>query len=634
MPTFNRRQILRGALALWVPAPGWGATSRIEMLYGTATAPTSPIQLTAGPLSLLFEPDLAFVRFIRFNGQEVLRGIYAAVRDKSWGTVAPKVSNLIIERKTNQFTINFDVDCAEGDIKFQWKGRVVGDDAGSVRFEFKGIANSTFLRNRIGFAVLHPLESCAGKKAKLEKSNGALEQGSFPASVSPSQPFIDLRAITHAVAPGIDAEVRFEGDSFETEDHRNWTDGNFKTYCTPLANPFPVEVKRGTEIQQAVTVRIQGAAANSANTESSGEIVFSPTGSVSKLPALGLGYVSGMPPLGALNVAHIRVDLVLNQPGHVELLLRAIAETAASKTGLELAVFVSSNADSELKALAKAVTGARVARYLIFHIDEPSTSEKWLRLAKMHLKGAPVGGGTNQYFAELNRSRPAVDAVDFASYSINPQVHAFDNLSLVENLSSQGDTVKSARMFLGSKGIVVSPVTLRPRFNQFSKQPTPPDPRMASLFGAAWTLGSVKYLSEAGASSVTYYETHGKAGAMASRDTVFPLYHVLADVSEFAGGEVLATESNDRFKAAGMLLRKGARQRAVVANFTPELQLVRWNKSGFGARVRVKSLDEHSYEEATKTPHAWRTKSGLLFENSGDLLITLLPYAVLRIDPA
>ncbi len=633
MTTFNRRQILRGALALWVPSPGWGATSRIEMLYGTA-APKSPIELTAGPLSLLFEPDLAFVRFIRFNGQEVLRGIYAAVRDKSWGTVAPKVSNLIIERKTNQFSINFDVDCSEGDIQFQWKGRVTGDDTGTVRFEFKGTANSTFLRNRIGFAVLHPLESCAGKQAKLEKSNGALEQGVFPESVSPNQPFIDLRAITHSVAPGVNAEVRFEGDSFETEDHRNWTDGNFKTYCTPLGLPFPVEVKQGTEIRQAVTVRIQGKPTYSAATEKGSEIVFSSTGSASKLPSLGLGYVPGMPPLGALNVSHVRVDLVLNQPNHLELLRRANAETATRKTGLELAVFVSNQADSELKALSKAAASARVVRYLIFHIDEPSTNEKWLRLARTHLKGAPIGGGTNQYFAELNRGRPPVDAIDFASYSINPQVHAFDNLSLVENLSSQGDTVRSARMFVGSKGIVVSPVTLRPRFNQFSKQPTPPDPRMASLFGAAWTLGSVKYLSEAGVSAVTYYETHGKAGAMSTPDTVVPLYHVLADVTEFGGGGVIAVESSDRFKTAAMLLRKGTRQRALVANFTPELQFVRWNKSGFGTRVLVKSLDEHSYEEATKTPQAWRAKPGLLLENSGDLQITLLPYAVLRIDPA
>ena len=49
-----------------------------------------------------------------------------------------------------------------------------------------------------------------------------------------------------------------EGDTFEMEDHRNWTDANFKTYCTPLAKPYPVRVESGTTIQQTVTVTLKG----------------------------------------------------------------------------------------------------------------------------------------------------------------------------------------------------------------------------------------------------------------------------------------------------------------------------------------------------------------------------------------
>src|SRR4030095_8796661 len=75
------------------------------------------------------------------------------------------------------------------------------------------------------------------------------------------------------------------------------------------------------------------------------------------------------------------------------------------------------------------------------------------------------GGGTNAYFTELNRGRPSPEGLDFAAYSINPQVHAFDNASLVENLEAQAGTVESARQFLGSLPLAVGPVTLRPRFN-------------------------------------------------------------------------------------------------------------------------------------------------------------------------
>ena len=83
MTTMNRRQLMGGAIALFAPSASWGATGRNEILYGVADAPRAPIELVAGPWSALFEPDLGFLRFIKFNGAEVLRGIYAAVRDKS-----------------------------------------------------------------------------------------------------------------------------------------------------------------------------------------------------------------------------------------------------------------------------------------------------------------------------------------------------------------------------------------------------------------------------------------------------------------------------------------------------------------------------------------------------------------------
>ena len=79
----------------------------------------------------------------------------------------------------------------------------------------------------------------------------------------------------------------------------------------------------------------------------------------------------------------------------------------------------------------------------------------------------------------------------------------------MENLDAQAETVRSARAIAGDKPIAVSPITLRRRVNFHAAgdpPPTPPgelpdsvDVRQAALFGAAWTAGSVKYLSEAGA---------------------------------------------------------------------------------------------------------------------------------------
>ncbi|HXJ76038.1 MAG TPA: hypothetical protein VNM37_24495, partial [Candidatus Dormibacteraeota bacterium] len=51
-----------------------------------------PLELRAGPLSLLFEPHTAFLRRIRLGDHEVVRAVYAAVRDQNWATITPKVS--------------------------------------------------------------------------------------------------------------------------------------------------------------------------------------------------------------------------------------------------------------------------------------------------------------------------------------------------------------------------------------------------------------------------------------------------------------------------------------------------------------------------------------------------------------
>ena len=151
--------------------------------------------------------------------------------------------------------------------------------------------------------------------------------------------------------------------------------------------------------------------------------------------------------------------------------------------------------------------------------------------------------------------------LDLVCYSINPQVHAFDNASLAETLAAQAVTVASARQFAGALPLAITPITLRPRFNPNATAPEPApapgelprqvDVRQMSLFGAGWTAGSLKYLCASGAASLTYYETSGWRGVMELASGaplperfrslpggVFPLYHVLADIGEFAGGEI------------------------------------------------------------------------------------------------
>ena len=47
--------------------------------------------------------------------------------------------------------------------------------------------------NRIGFCVLHPAGSLAGRPCTIEKVDGTTEEGSFPDLIAPHQPFFDIR---------------------------------------------------------------------------------------------------------------------------------------------------------------------------------------------------------------------------------------------------------------------------------------------------------------------------------------------------------------------------------------------------------------------------------------------------------
>src|SRR5690606_6596188 len=124
------------------------------------------------------------------------------------------------------------------------------------------------------------------------------------------------------------------------------------------------------------------------------------------------------------------------------------------------------------------------------------------------------------FFTELNRNPVDAQSLDGVTYSINPQVHAFDDQSLVETLEAQGYTVQSARRLYPDKKIRISPISFHMRWNPNAtcdnkrlREPTGwTDKRQFTLFGACWFLISLTYLGESGVASYTYFELSGENG--------------------------------------------------------------------------------------------------------------------------
>src|SRR6202020_2755261 len=103
----------------------------------------------------------------------------------------------------------------------------------------------------------HPA-GLAGHSLKVVHVDGREAETISPARISPSQPVFDIRALTHEAAPGLWATCQMEGDAFEMEDQRNWTDASYKTYVRPLALPWGYTLAEGSRHEQSVHLSFSG----------------------------------------------------------------------------------------------------------------------------------------------------------------------------------------------------------------------------------------------------------------------------------------------------------------------------------------------------------------------------------------
>jgi D-apionolactonase len=287
---------------------------------------------------------------------------------------------------------------------------------------------------------------------------------------------------------------------------------------------------------------------------------------------------------------------------------------------------------------------------------EETTPPELVDLVRRELGSAlphtPIGGGTEIYFTEINRTHPQAEAWDSVCFSITPQIHAFTDLDLVENLDAQGENVRGAKALAPGKRIVVSPITIRRRvnFHATAPEPEPPpgelpdsvDVRQSSLLGAAWTAGSLKYMCEAGAAAATYYETTGWRGVLERGDgsplpeifhsspgEVFPLYHPLADVADWSDADVLRVESENPLLAVGLAVQARDGLKLLVANVTSEAQDV--VVAPLDGELRLRRLSEASAAPAAADPVSFRAGADSMAAG-GELALHLEPYEVVRID--
>ncbi|HPG41276.1 MAG TPA: hypothetical protein PLP19_18905 [bacterium] len=594
------------------------------------------------------------LRYIKYGNTELVRMIYSAVRDHNWGTIEPVIRDETIEKQGDSIIIRYKVEYKKNDIVFsaEYTISIIGD---IIRFTMHGQAGKSFKKNRIGFCVLHPIKECMGKECIITHPDGTETTGKFPKYISPHQPFKNIQSMRWQPEPGIEASILFHGEVFETEDQRNWIDASYKTYCTPLELPFPVRITKGQVIEQSVEIKIQGQMAGVAGTSHS----FHVSNETIKIPRLGIGASSlkktldaeSVARLKALKLHHYRIDIDPENTTWAVDAAREIANAAALNLQLEVALYIEPNQLTEFAACVQFLQSA-AAQIYVFNIYDKTrkatNGELLTRVVPMLRSAFPtalIGAGTDFFFAELNRSRSPAALVDFLTFSINPQVHAFDHRSLTETLAAHQYVVSSARQFTNGKELHISPVTLKMRSNPNVTGPEPaPEPgelpctvdsRQMSLYGAAWTLGSIKYLAEAGADAITYFETVGWRGLLqgdqdselpekfaAVKGQVFPVWQIFKWILEFQAGVIIPITSSQPLWVDGLMLQKDAKRRLIMANYSLKSQT--WSLPEKTDHIVV--LDKQSVTDFSHHPEALKVMD--IHQEQ----ITLLPYSVACID--
>lgn len=607
--------------------------------------------LTAGPLSV--ELDNGNLRYLKVGGVEVLRALAFLVRDENWGTYVPAVSDLVVDQRADSFSVSYRATCERGGRRLVCEARIDGRSDGCLTFSGTATPATDFVTCRTGFVVLHPLHGVAGQRVTVEHVDGTVQASTFPAEVDPVQPYLSVRALTHEVAPGLKAIVRMEGDTFEMEDHRNWTDASFKTYVRPLALPWPYTLKAGETVTQRVSLTLEGRALKRKQQARAGVIEITlGQATHGRMPMIGLGM-----PAEEIRAATGALELLKGvaprllicqfdsraQHGRRELDgYKALCEATGARCELEIVVASVDAFEPELQRVASLVREAALQldavalcpagdlKGVLPGSTRPPAPplDALYRAARAAFPGIRLGGGMFSFFTELNRKRPPAELLDFVHNVTCPIAHAADDRSVMETHEALPYQVATARGFIGKTAYRIGPSSIGCRDNPYGQTYAPnpdnqriclakSDPRQRGLFGAAWTLGYVASLAPTGVDTVALSAPTGPLGLIHRRGeatlpyydalagtAVYPSYHVVAGLTRAAGAPLLAATSSDAASVRCLAYRAPGATLLWLANMTAQAQSVRVNHAGTQPFGIV--LDEASFERATTAPAAFQ----------------------------
>ena len=564
------------------PASSSPLVARTEVVERDA----SEVRLRSGALTAVISEGA--LRWLTFDGTEVVRGIAAPVRDANWATLPTTTTDEVAHVGTvgtdgfsyrREFSAG---DAFHGVLVLTGAGMIpptsgAGQPTARLVAELVLTARAEAMVNRAGFTVLHPLANVVGTPLTVRHADGREETSAFPHAISPGQPVRDVVGLSHEV-DGVAVDIAFEGDIFEMEDQRNWTDASYKTYCRPLSLPRPFQIAAGERIEQRITISLRRSAPSACSGRSQRR-------SRGRMPRVMLAAGEAIAPIDAAQRE------LLHALGVHGLQVRVRSDAAsdelerAAGLGLpiDLEVVVPGDGDPH-EALANlaercAAVGLRPRSVVALpqaYLASIQPEGPWpagaspaqtLEAAGSAFPSAQIGAGVLTNFTELNRCPPAGPS-DFVTFGTTAIVHAADDASVLETLEALPDVVASARALAGDRPLRLGLVSIGMRSNPYGAGVVAnphgerlamamDDPRQKSRFAAAFAVGALAAAAEEGVESLSLAMVSGPLGLIAEREggreTVHPLAHVVAAAGSLAGRPVEVVR-----EAGLVLLRKTA----------------------------------------------------------------------------
>ncbi|MEZ5666949.1 MAG: hypothetical protein R3F55_05875 [Alphaproteobacteria bacterium] len=657
------------------------APSLDVVYYGTDEPVPAPRTVRAGPVSASF--DGGNLRYLKVGDVEIMRAVQFIVRDRNWGTYAPKLDNLTVEENGGGFRIAFDALCADAEQRLAYRAVIEGR-SDRIVFSVRGSTLTPFVTNRTGFVVLHAVEGVAGAPCRVTHTDGRVEESRFPELIDPMQPFMDIRSIAHEPAPGLKVGCTMTGDVYEMEDQRNWSDASYKTYIRPLALPWPYELSKGTALEQSVTVEIQAPAGGGAGGGGGPVAVTLDRAAARPMPKLGLAVspdsvaeaLAHAALARAIGAEHLVCHVDLRDDPEAGLLrdYRALADALGAKLVLEC-VLPCAGPDGKPTADV-GVMQADVARLRGLVEQGGARPDLVVANAACDLKstlpgsvfppcpthaeiaaaiaaafpGVPQGGGMLVYFTELNRKRPPTAPFAFITHSTCPIVHAGDDLSVMESLQALPSIMMSAQVLAGGLPYRIGPTAIGMRTNPYgAKTADNPaggrvamarnDPRQRGLAAAAWAIGYAARALAHGVDALCLDAPTGPFGAIHTRQPwptpwyddaangaqVYPVFHALAGIGAAAGRAMPAvTAAPGRLQGFAALRGDGATD-LWLANLTGEALSV--DLAACGTPQSVALIDETTFAALCIRPDGFEG----LAAPAGGAVLALRPFACARV---